>query len=362
MHFEIFKSGKHISSNGTEIQFSDADIAAAAAAYDPTVHEAPIVIGHPSDDAPAWGWIKNLKPDGNKLLAEFTEVDKDFAELVRAKRYKKVSASFYQPTNPNNPKPGTWYLRHLGFLGAKPPSIKGLKQIQFDEKDECLVFTEIAIDSTNNIFRRLREWLLSNFGKDAADEAVPDYLIEQISSSKEETSFSEPVSTSNHKDSNMTVDEKNELEKARAEATAAKAELKRLQDEQDKSFRETSHKSNVDFAENLTKAGKLKPSDKDSVIQILDFMDYPESKTADFGENNKKPLAQILKEFLNNLPEAMDFSEYATKKTAGKNVNISGTTMDFSEINPEALNHHTRAVAYAEKHNVSYEEAARLTV
>ncbi|EAY1319524.1 peptidase, partial [Salmonella enterica] len=43
----IFKSGVHTDMNGHQINFSDADLNDIAAAYNPKLHEAPIVIGHP---------------------------------------------------------------------------------------------------------------------------------------------------------------------------------------------------------------------------------------------------------------------------------------------------------------------------
>ncbi|STD22410.1 Uncharacterised protein [Enterobacter asburiae] len=78
--------------------------------------------------------MKSLSLNGGDLLAEPDQLDPQFAELVGNGRFKKVSASFYLPDSPNNPKPGTLYLRHVGFLGAQPPSIKGLKQVSFGEK------------------------------------------------------------------------------------------------------------------------------------------------------------------------------------------------------------------------------------
>ena len=52
---KIFKSGTQTTAAGQTIEFSDADLIACAAAYDPSASEAPIVIGHPKTDAPAYG-------------------------------------------------------------------------------------------------------------------------------------------------------------------------------------------------------------------------------------------------------------------------------------------------------------------
>lgn len=48
----MFKSGRQIAMNGAVLEFSESDLAASARAYDPALHEAPIVIGHPKHDAP----------------------------------------------------------------------------------------------------------------------------------------------------------------------------------------------------------------------------------------------------------------------------------------------------------------------
>ena len=115
MSYEIFRAGTRTDANGNTVTITHADLAAAAQAYDPKVHEAPIVIGHPKADAPTYGWVSGLKAENGVLMADFDQVDEGFADLVKAGRYKKVSASFYLPTSPNNPKPGVWTLRHVGL-------------------------------------------------------------------------------------------------------------------------------------------------------------------------------------------------------------------------------------------------------
>ena len=127
--FEIFRSGKRTSADGSQWNITDADVQRAAEVYDPKLHEAPIVIGHPAMNAPAYGWVPKLAADGGSLTAEFAQMDDGFAAAVRAGRYKKVSASFWPPGHPNNPVPDSYYLRHVGFLGAHAPAVKGLRAI-----------------------------------------------------------------------------------------------------------------------------------------------------------------------------------------------------------------------------------------
>ena len=94
----IFKAGTHTDMHGTKLPFTQSDLAACVKAYDPSVHEAPLVIGHPKTEDPAWGWVKSLSLNGGDLLAEPDQLDPQFAELVGNGRFKKVSMAFFSPS------------------------------------------------------------------------------------------------------------------------------------------------------------------------------------------------------------------------------------------------------------------------
>ncbi|ATD64874.1 2-oxoacid:acceptor oxidoreductase [Neisseria weixii] len=363
--FEIFKAGTRTDNNGRTVTITEADVAEAAAAYDPALHEAPLVIGHPKTDAPAYGWVGSLKADGGVLSADFAQMDDDFVGLVQSGRYKKVSASFYPPDSPSNPKPGFWYLRHVGFLGAQPPAVKGLSAINFAEDEQFVEFSEAAHGYSAGLFRRLREFLIEKFGIEEADKAVPGWQIDSIEEAAKwkdpisEPAFADPINPDmkpNHdeKETPMSPEEQLAAEKAAREAAekkaaAAEAELKKLQDEQEKDLRAGAHQQNAEFAEGLVKEGRLKPADKDLVVQVLDFAEYPEHTTADFGEGSaKKPLAEALRAFLGAV---------LTKQNLGGTFAQGRPAMDFAE----GMSHHERALAYQQANHCSYEEAARRT-
>lgn len=127
---EIFRAGQHVADTGNTLHFSAQDIHDIADTYSPKVREAPLVIGHPTTDMPAQGWVKGLSAtDDGRLLMASRQVAPDFAQMVKEGRYKKRSASFYPPNHPSNPAPGKWYLRHVGWLGAHQPAIAGLKDV-----------------------------------------------------------------------------------------------------------------------------------------------------------------------------------------------------------------------------------------
>lgn len=119
---EVFRTGQHTDSKGRTRQWTEADLDKMVASYNPADFEAPIVIGHPQgDNAPAYGWVEALKRAGNLLMAKFKQVPAEFAQQVKEGRWKKRSVRVHAD--------GT--LGHVAFLGAAPPAIAGLKDIQF---------------------------------------------------------------------------------------------------------------------------------------------------------------------------------------------------------------------------------------
>jgi hypothetical protein len=130
----VFKAGDQTSAQGVQRSFSPKDLDQVVQTYDPTIHEAPLVIGHAGDNdsTPAYGWIKGFARQGDNLYAEvaFTDTAKD---LVKDGHYRKVSISFYSPDSTINPHKGKWSARHLALLGASPPAVKGLEPFSFVE-------------------------------------------------------------------------------------------------------------------------------------------------------------------------------------------------------------------------------------
>lgn len=129
---QIFRAGTHIDISGRECSFSEYDLERTAGAYDPARHIAPLVLGHPVHDMPAYGHVDALHAQGGNLYAEVSP-SPDLVQKVKEGRYISVSASFYPPGDHRNPAPGVWSLRHVGFLGAQPPAVKGMQRVAFSE-------------------------------------------------------------------------------------------------------------------------------------------------------------------------------------------------------------------------------------
>ena len=355
---EIFKAGKRTDANGLEVEITTADLQNAVNAYDVNFHESPAVIGHPKHNAPAYGWVKRLELDGDVLKAEFDQIDPEFAEMVEKGRFKKISSSFYLPDSPNNPCPGNLYLRHVGFLGAMPPAVKGLRNPEFAENEQGVVdFSDWAEAS---LWRRLRDWIIGTHGQEEADKAVLDYLVASVQEEsirndlkryqQDETgipmpSFNEP---------NQPSEPQGEPEMTPEEIEQLKAENQQLKAEKAEALLNQAKADNADFAEGLVKAGKLAPVAKQ---QAIDLLNYGSTTAAggvvEFGEGEN--LHGKIKAFLEAQPQIVEFSEVATKdKAAG----AEDDTVQYAEgTSADAIDMDKKVRAYMKDHNVDYTAA-----
>lgn len=309
----IFRVGSHTAMQGQTISFGEADLAASAAAYDPAKHEAPIVVGHPAADAPAFGWIKSLAAAAGDLTAMPRQVDPAFAEAVVAGRYKKVSASFYSPDSPHNPVPGVYYLRHVGFLGAQPPAVKGLTPVQFADDGDCVSFEFSEPDVANilrrmaGLFRGLRDYLVDKEGLEKADDIIPpwamDWLQEDAAVAESKTADVPAFQESNMKDKENT----NISAQSGTTEDPRVAELQR----QLASFAEESRRTKAQAVIDRAMAdGRLTPG---MAVGLVDFMASLDTDTSvSFGEGDGAITATpnaFMVAFLSRLPQQVSFGE-----------------------------------------------------
>ncbi len=182
---EILSPGTFTDANGKVVALSLADLHELAAAYDPDLQDAPAVVGHPKMDDPAYGWMRNLRVDGQVLLCDLEDVDPDFADTIKAKRFKNKSLSFFLPRSRGNPKPGKLYPKHLGLLGARAPAVPGLKPISFAADDEAVVI-ELAgpspwlFRSLAAAFSSIRDHLIETLGTEKADSVIAPWLVNDL--------------------------------------------------------------------------------------------------------------------------------------------------------------------------------------
>ncbi|PNO44173.1 hypothetical protein MC52_017245 [Klebsiella michiganensis] len=128
--FEIMYPGSFTASDGRKISFSARDLNEMAETYSPSRQVAPLTIGHPADNKPDLGPVLSVFVYKERLHVTADFSDTLFSSIQKG-LYKNRSASFYLPDSPGNPTPGKMYLRHVGFLGAAAPAVKGLSPLNF---------------------------------------------------------------------------------------------------------------------------------------------------------------------------------------------------------------------------------------
>jgi hypothetical protein len=301
---EIFAEGNQTDSEGRKHAIDAAFLEAAARHYSPDVHDAPAVVGHPESDAPAYGWVKAVRKNGTKLEALFNEVNPEFETAVTSGAFKKRSASFYvdPATAPNGKVP---YLRHVGFLGAQPPAVKGLRNIQFAASDKATTF-EI------------------NFSEDEAmkDEEV-NGIVERVWSGLKEKLGIKSAEPANFNEAN--------LEKKITEAVTASfseeikqrdVQLEELKKRVDQQSNATARAEAIAFVESIGK-DKLPPALRPGLVEFMSTLDggtaaeSPKVIVIEFTEEagvkkeTKSESSQLafFKEWISKLPAMLSFGE-----------------------------------------------------
>ncbi|EAW8020764.1 peptidase [Salmonella enterica subsp. enterica serovar Bonariensis] len=313
----VFAPGTHTAMDGRTITFTPEDCIDLANSYDPSVSEAPFVIGHPSLTAPAYGWAERLEYRDGIVYAVPRQVNPAFAEAFNAGSYKKRSLSIYQPDSPGNPKPGHFYARHVGFLGAVPPGVKGLPDAQFAEASGDNGPLEFALpweaDNLASLFQSIRDWVIQETTIEQADSIIPQWRIQSIlDSATDECKSISPLAYAeetnvdpNKKTSSMATDF------AEREAALAVREARLAAEEEVARTRQLEEKrtATVAFADGLVKGGSILPRQKTAIVEVLmNLSQEPLSFSEGETTISQSPEA-LLREILSTKPAVVNFSE-----------------------------------------------------
>lgn len=318
---EIFKVGTHRAMSGTELSFAEIELDKMAKVYDPSVHEAPIVLGHPTHDAPAYGWIEGLDYSEGTLSARPKQLDPGFVDMVRRGAYKRVSASFYTPDAPSNPSPGAYYLRHVGFLGAMPPAVKGLKPVSFASDEIGIVeFDEFDASALLGV---------PHMESPPSTPSMEDKMTEEIKDKSadfaaKELEFAERLAAIEVREAKIR-DIENELA------------LKKQQEEREHA---------VAYCEGLVQSGKVRVAHKPALVDLLLHLGNPGS--VNFAEDFKP--VDALKSLLDEIKPVVEFGELAPEP----NTNQPMATIDFTvppgySLDSDRMALHVKAMAHMQQ-------------
>lgn len=317
VRIEVFRPGTFTPMQGGTLTYSAADLKAAADAYDKETAPAPVVVGHPSTDAPAYAWAEGFEYDATaeRLYADVGEINPSFAEEVRKGTYRKVSLSFHHPEGPANPVPGTWYPKHIGFLGGAAPAVTGLKNVQFATGDEAVTF-------------------VADFAG-VSKVRVPAPAVRT------------PVPVDPAFAEREAVFAAKEAEFAAREAAWKKRE------------REYAHAENASFAEKLVSEGRMLPAHKDRIVSILDTAS--ESPVVSFAEGEQPvPMLQALRDVLAEMPVVVSFGALELGPDPAEEARPSLTIPNGYTVDPKQSELYNRARQIEREKGVSFAEAVDL--
>jgi len=270
---DIFRAGDY----GNKGSYTPADIDKIVANYDTAAHEAPVVVGHPELDAPAFGWVEKLRRVGDVLQAKLGQVHEGFEQMVREGRFKKRSVALY---------PDKLALRHLSFLGAHPPEVKGLADAKFDERQgvfQAIEFNEEAEMQPEEIKRSIMDGIREFF---SGDKKAPKFSEEDLQQRVAEAL--KPLQTK--------VTEFTEAEKKRQAADSGAARTKAAE---------------TAIARVKEKKRWLPAFDKLGLPQLFSELAKSDVKVT-FGEGDKKTektLVDVFADFMCALPEMVPGGE-----------------------------------------------------
>ena len=302
----IIRAGVFNDNAGKPHTFTKGDLAALVENYNAAAADeanlAPAVIGHPETNAPAYGWVKQLKMVGDTVVALIAPTVKEFADAVRNKIYPKVSVSVFRAAATSNPTPGQLTLRHVGFLGGAAPAVPGLPLASFGDDNAAVPVFEFA-DGEMELgeeFAKARAMELARQQVWLDEKAARLMLREQELEARERAN----ASTGDKKGANNM--NKNELPAALAEQQAkldarerAVAEQEAKFAEQEKAQKREAIKAKVDAWKN---DGKLPPAFAEQAEKVLAGLDTP---AADFvAENDGKSVGDVFCEMMDGLQKS----------------------------------------------------------
>jgi len=414
-----FKTGTHTDTQGRRHKITDADIREIVESYDPTLHEAPLVIGHPKMDSPAFGRVKSLELAGDFLDAEPHKVDPQFADWVNKGYWDRISIALWGRDQPGNPKPGKLYLRHIGYLGGTPPAVSGLPAASFAAGDGFMEFADWNGLSIASLFRRLKNFLIDEKGQERADAIIPEFELEslQVRAAQKEAdetaiAYAQPPSEEDNKaaiawlekaiarherhmngsektseasqmkmmqemkkalaalqgddadafaqspSQGDTVLTKEQLEARAAEQAAKDTELKA----REQTLRDAEAKRNRETIAARVKAvvtaGRILPRDLESAVAFAASLDA--AATIEFGQGEakeKKPAAEWFLAFLEAQPVRVDFTE-RSRAGADADQAITFAAPAGYSVDAARLELHNKALAHQRAHpNTTYEAA-----
>jgi len=351
MRLPIFKTGTHTDSSGKRKSWTIQDLDAMVSKYNnqPELgrHEAPLVLGHPKDNSPAYGWVEKLDREGEILYATLKDMKSEFVQWVKDKHYKYRSASIYPDL----------LLRHVGFLGGNPPAIKGLGAAQFSASEAVEYsfadtpaedFADPRINVLGRVLLRIRDYFIEKEGTEKADLVINPWDIQQLMREPAETgSYTEREQSQQDTGLSMTESEiqniKAENERLKADKAAQQTQMQQLQLQRAKDATAARLAGFRQFCESDAMKGKVTPAIRPRLYALYEHtvsgdtnQDAPveisfSERDGDTVVTKSQKIDDLFRAFAESLPASVSGDRVATRENVDPKAG-----QDFSEAHKAA--------------------------
>lgn len=325
--FEIFKIGTHSDSAGISHTYTEADLDTIAANYNPQHSEAPLVIGHPKTNEPAYGWVGEVKRFGNSLFAKAKSIVPEFEQAIKEGLFAKRSIAL----NPDNT------LRHVGFLGAVPPAVKGMQDLAFadEDKSETFEISEFAdIEKEDEVIIPDSEAVPVEDEEEILPESVGDIPPQKTFS---QTSAASTVVNTPSEDDSLRL----QLQKLYVKQRITDFEI---------------------FLNEKLIYGTITVPVKKALVKLVEvvssvnFNESNLSNTFCFADGTTTDPLETIKNLVNELPDLKLTKNFAEK---GPEVSEDNSFAEFN-VDGEAFIMHNKILAVAKEKNISYPDATKI--
>jgi len=231
--------------------------------------------------APNLGFVEKIWMEGNKILANFTNVPDALVDLIKMRRFNSVSIEMF-PKTVFNGKEFKNVLTAVALLGAELPAVKGLKELAatlFTEMPDDPVFEGDKIE-----LKGTDQMTTVTYTQEQHDALVAAAVAKATETVK--TEFEGVVTT-------LTTERDDSVTKRETAETALRT------------FEDATRKREAEkMVDDAITAGKLLPKQKDNALAFALSL----TGTIKFGDDEKSA-SKVFEEFLADMPKKIDLSE-----------------------------------------------------
>lgn len=338
---EILKTGTFTDAHGTKVTFTEPDLQTIAERHGPDWYEAPIVLGHPKDHHPAFGWVDRLKVSGGRLLAKFRDVDSRFARWFREGKFRKKSVRVLKDAK-------GWFLAHVGYLGAMLPAVPGMAD---GNPDFSLPVPQTGTGASYAVPSGTA--FDFEYGGDSGDpqehEMMTDAEKQKLIQDAREAAAAEFAKQLRAKDDEL-------------------ADLKKKQQENEQRLAaEAAARTRTDakeFAESLVKEGKILPKFSPVLTELLAGLTDTDTIELAKGDGAKEtlPRRSALKSFLRDVLGGKKAVSELSREIATKESDPGDKHRERAELSQEQKLHNSVTKIRKDDPKISYSDALSLAM